>query len=346
MKACVAYGAHDLRVEDREPADLGSGEVRVRLAAGGICGSDLHYYHEGGIGDFPIREPLVLGHEMAGTVSEVGPGVDGLVVGTPVSVNPTWPCPGDRFDLGSRGHLDPDIRFAGSSRSNPHCQGFFAETVTVKAGQCRALPEGLSLAEAAMAEPLACCLHAVRRAGPLTGQRVMILGAGPIGCLTVVAARLAGAAEIVVCDLVAATLQTAKAVGADRVIDLASDRTPLDRLQAGGGTVDVVIEAAGSAKAVADGLRAVRRGGTFVQFGVLPKGMHPIPIDQIVAKELAVQGTFRFWEEFDWAVDYIARGRVNVRPLITEQLPLSRAVEAFDLASDRTRAMKVQLVAA
>lgn len=195
-----------------------------------------------------------------------------------------------------------------------------------------------------MAEPLACCLHAIRRAGSVLGRKVLVLGCGPIGCLTIAAARLAGAAEIVACDLVPATLEKAKAMGADRVVDLATDRGPLDRLQAGGGTVDVVVEAAGSPKAAIDGLKATRRGGTYVQFGVLPKGMHPIPFDQIVAKELDMVGTFRFWEEFDWAVEAIAGRRVDVRPLLTEVLPLSRAKEAFDLASDRKRAMKVQLV--
>jgi L-idonate 5-dehydrogenase len=346
MKACVAHRAHDLRVEEREPAAIGPQEVRVRLGVGGICGSDLHYYHRGGIGDFPIREPLVLGHEMAGTIVETGADVKGLRAGMTVCVNPTWPCPGGRFDLGSRGHLAPDSRFAGSSRTYPHVQGFFAESVVVEAGQCRPIPESLPLAEAAMAEPLACCLHAVRRAGQVMGQRILVMGAGPIGCLTMIAARLAGASEIIACDLIPQTLEIAKKVGADTVVDVASDRSTLDKLQAGGGTVDVVIEAAGAPQALVDGLKAVRRGGTFVQFGVLPQGMHPIPVDHIVGKELSLQGTFRFWEEFDWAVDYIARGQVDVRPLITEQLPLSRAVEAFDLASDRRRAMKVQLVPA
>lgn len=344
MQAVVIHKAHDLRVEERQDQPLAAGEVRIRMGAGGICGSDLHYYHEGGIGDFPVREPLVLGHEMAGTVAELGPGVTGPAIGTRVSVNPMWPCPGSGFDLGSRGHLAPTGRFAGSSRTFPHVQGFFQELVTVRAEQCRPVPESLSVNEAAMAEPLACCMHAVRRAGNVMGQKVLVFGAGPIGCLTVAAARLAGAAEIHVCDLTPEPLAKALAMGADRAIDLKADRGPLDRLIEGGGSMDVVIEAAGAAQAVQDGLRATRRGGTFVQFGVLPKGMHPIPFDQIVGKELSIQGTFRFWEEFDWAVRALVDRRLDVKPLMTDVLPLSKAQAAFDLARDRKRAMKVHLV--
>ncbi|MCS6780709.1 MAG: L-idonate 5-dehydrogenase [Geminicoccaceae bacterium] len=344
VRAVVCHAAHDLRVEERALEPLGPHEVRVKLGAGGICGSDLHYYHEGGIGDVAIREPLVLGHEMAGTVVELGPAVHGLRPGTPVAVNPTWPCPGVRFDLGARAHLDPQIRFAGSARTLPHTQGFFQELVTVRAEQCRPVPPALALEEAAMAEPLACCLHAIRRAREVLGRHVLVLGCGPIGCLTIAAARLAGAARITACDLIPTTLAKARAMGADEVIDLSTDRGPLDRLQQGGGVVDVVVEAAGSPAALRDGLLAVRRGGTFVQFGVLPRGMHPIPVDSLVAKELDLLGTFRFWEEFDWAVDAIAEGRVDVRPLLTELVPLSRAEDAFELASDRRRAMKVQLV--
>lgn len=344
MQACVIHAAHDLRVEARVPVEPGPGELRVRLGAGGICGSDLHYYHDGGIGDFPVREPMVLGHEMAGTVVGLGPGVEGPAVGTRVAIDPTAPCGVCRWCTGGSYHLCPDVRFAGSSRTFPHTQGFFQELVTVKAVQCKPLPDGFPLELAAMSEPLAVCLHAVRRAGNLVGQRVLVSGAGPIGCLAVVAARLAGAAEIVATDLLPETLATARKVGADRTIDLAADRAPLDALQEAGGRMDVVLECSGSPRALVDGLKAVRRGGTMVQVGILPRGGHPLPVDLLVAKELALKGTFRFTEEFDWAVACITGGRVDLRPVLTGQIPLARAREAFDLASDRKRAMKVQLV--
>jgi L-idonate 5-dehydrogenase len=346
MKAVVVHAAHDLRIEELEAKALEAGEVRVKMAAGGICGSDLHYYHEGGIGDFPVREPMVLGHEMAGTVAELGPGVDGPPIGTKVAVNPTLPCGTCSYCTKALQHLCPNVRFAGSSRTFPHSQGFFAEYVTVRAEQLRPVPADMPIEIVAMAEPLSVCLHAVSRAGSLLGQRVMVTGAGPIGCLTVAAARLAGAGEIIVTDLVETCLAKAREVGADHTIDVAGDRSALDDLQTATGTMDVVLECSGSPKAVIDGLKAVRRGGTVVQVGILPRGAHPIPIDLVVGKELNLHGSFRFVEEFDWAVNCLVNGLVDVKPLLTQSLPLTQAVEAFDLAGDRQRAMKVQLVAA
>lgn len=346
MRAVVIHAAHDLRIDDRAAAPLEQGQVRVALGAAGICGSDLHYWHEGGIGDFPVREPLVLGHEMAGTVAELGPGVAGPAIGTKVAVNPTWAPADCPFVAAGKGHLSPRVRFAGSSRTYPHVQGFFMEQVTVDGSQLRPLPDGMDLAVAAMSEPLAVCLHAIKRAGPVLGQRVLVTGAGPIGCLTVIAARLAGAGEIIATDLADPCLAKAREVGADTTINVGRDRGLLDALQAGAGSIDVVIECSGAPSAVVDGLKAVRRGGTHVQLGILPKGAHPMPMDMIVGKEIDLLGSFRFMEEFDWAVACLVNRRVDVRPLVTETMPLSRAVEAFELAKDRSRAMKVQLVPA
>ncbi|MEO1020294.1 MAG: L-idonate 5-dehydrogenase [Pseudomonadota bacterium] len=344
VKACVAHGAHDLRIDEREPAALGPGMVRVRLGAGGICGSDLHYYHEGGIAGLPIREPLILGHEMAGTIVETAADVSGFAPGMRVVVNPHRPCL-KCADCG-RGtlHLCADNFFAGSVARMPHMQGFFSEVSTVAARQCRSIPENLDFGLAALTEPLAVCMHGVSRAGPLLGKRVLITGSGPIGCLLLVAARAAGAAEMLITDLHDEPLAVARKMGADEVINIAKNPERLEQLQVGRGTMDVVLEASGNVRALEDAVKACRAGGTLVVVGMLPGDTIFKLANRIVFKELDVRGSFRFDKEFDWALRAIIDRRVDLEPVLTEQFPLSRAVEAFDFASDRKKGMKSQLV--
>ncbi len=194
MLVCVLHGAKDLRLEERPEAALGDGEVRVRFGAGGICGSDLHYYYEGRVGDFAVREPLILGHEVAGEVVETGAGVSRVAVGDRVAVNPSQPCWQCPACQAGRTNLCRRMTFYGSAAVLPHVQGAFQERLVCRESQCHGVPRATPYAVAALAEPLAVCLHAVSRAGALLGQRVLITGAGPIGALTCLAAREAGAA--------------------------------------------------------------------------------------------------------------------------------------------------------
>src|SRR3954468_22939875 len=264
MRACVAHGAGDLRIDELEVRKPGSGEVAVAISHGGICGSDLHYYHRGGVGDFRIREPMVLGHEVVGTVAELGPGVEGPAVGTPVAVHPATPCGKCPECRDGRANVCRDTRYLGSAARIPHVQGGFAAQVVVPAGQLRAVPAGLGLRRAALAEPLSVALHAVRRAGAVRGRRVLVTGAGPIGCLVVAAAKEAGAAEVIVSDLVDEALAVAARVGATTTVRAGGPGWPE--------VVDVAIEASGAPAALADCLRTVRRAGTVVMLGMLPPG--------------------------------------------------------------------------
>ena len=189
------------------------------MAAGGVCGTDLHYYNHGGFGTVLLKEPMILGHEVAGHVAAVGPGVEGLPQGDLVAVSPSRPCGDCRFCAGGLHIHCPDMRFYGSAMPFPHIQGAFREELVADASQC-VRADGLSAGEAAMAEPLSVCLHATRRAGELKGKRVLVTGCGPIGVLSILAARWAGAAEIVATDLVGNALKHASMAGADRVIDV------------------------------------------------------------------------------------------------------------------------------
>jgi L-idonate 5-dehydrogenase len=341
MHAVVIHAPHDLRVETMATPQPGPDEVLVRIGVGGICGSDLHYYHHGGFGTVRIKEPMVLGHEVAGTIAALGREVVGLSVGQRIAVSPSLPCGRCRYcQEGAQQHC-LDMRFYGSAMRFPHVQGAFRQELVAKAAQCHPIADGLSLGEAAMAEPLAVCLHAARRAGPLLGKRVLVTGSGPIGALSIIAARRAGAVEIVATDVAEAPLAMAKRVGADVTLDVARDKGALAPYARDKGTFDVLFEASGNAAALVGALEVLRPGAVIVQVGL--GGTVEFPMNTLVAKEFDLRGTFRFHTEYALAVALLSQGLVDVKPLLTATLPYDRAVEAFELAGDRSRAMKVQL---
>ncbi|QIE57407.1 L-idonate 5-dehydrogenase [Pikeienuella piscinae] len=340
MRAIVIHAPKDLRIEERETGAPGQGEVRVRLAVGGVCGSDLHYYNHGGFGAVRIREPMILGHEVSGHVEALGPGVTGLSEGDLVAISPSRPCGRCRYCAeGLRNHC-LDMRFYGSAMPFPHIQGAFREHLVAGASQC-VKAEGLSPGVAAMAEPLSVCLHAVRRAGEMIGKRVLITGCGPIGALAILAARRAGAAEIVVTDLAAEALAHGRRAGADRVADIGAEPEALAPYGADKGWFDVHFECSGAPSALAAGVAALRPRGVLVQVGM--GGDMNVPMQAITAKEIDLRGAFRFHEEFAFAVGLMRDGLIDPAPLITHTMKLDDAEAAFTTANDRRRAMKTQI---
>lgn len=338
---CTIHGAHELRVEPAPLPPLQPHQVRLRLGAGGICGSDLHYYAEGRVGAFVIREPLIPGHEASGVVVACGTAVTRVRAGDKVAINPSHPCGGCDYCRDGRFNLCRQMFFLGSASVFPHAQGLFREAIVIGESQLTPVPESeVSLGEIACAEPLSIGLHALRRAGDVLGRRVFVAGGGTIGCMSVIAARLAGAAQVTACDLSGRAREMARRVGADDAVD-GADR---DALAARADHFDVAIEAAGSPAALDTCLAVVRRGGRVVQVGTLPASV-AFPANSLMVRELDYVGAFRAEREFDMAVQAIRSRRADVRPLITAQLPLSRAREAFDLALDRSRSTKVQLLA-
>ncbi|WP_306144661.1 L-idonate 5-dehydrogenase [Roseibium sp. MMSF_3412] len=340
MKAIVIHGEKDLRIEEQEEQQPGSGEVQIRLAAGGICGSDLHYYNHGGFGPIRLKEPMVLGHEVSGHITALGDGVTGLSVGQLVAVSPSRPCGNCRFCNEGRHNQCLDMRFYGSAMPFPHIQGAFRQVLVADAAQC-APADGLTSGEAAMAEPLSVCLHAVRQAGDMMGKSVLVTGCGPIGILCILAARRAGADLVVATDLSPFTLEMARTAGADLTINMAENSNGLDRFTPDKGTFEVLFECSGAAPALAAGIAAMRPGGKIVQLGL--GGDMSLPMMAITAKELELKGSFRFHEEFFTAVSLMQKGLIDVKPFITQTLPLEEAAAAFELASDRSRAVKAQI---
>lgn len=340
------HGKNDLRLESEPKPAAKAGEVIVAIGAAGFCGSDLHYHSDGGIGTIRVREPIILGHEAAGTVIETGEGVSQPKVGDLVAINPSHPCGDCKFcRAGSHQHC-LNMRFKGSAMFLPHEQGFMRDQVAIGAGQCYPIAPGIPATQAALAEPLAVCCRAVTRAreisGEIKGKRVLVTGSGPIGVLCAALARHHGAAEIVVTDLQDATLEVALQVGATKVVNVASNPEGLEPWAADKGQFDLVFECSAAAPALRSAIATTRPLGTIVQVGVM--GDTPIPFNMLVAKEINLIGTHRFDGEFGQAVDLINAKALNLAPVVTHVFDGSEAADAIAIASDRTRSVKVQLL--
>ena len=341
MKALKIHGAMDLRIEDFHLEELTPNQVEISVAMGGICGTDLHYYKHGGFGQIKLKEPMVLGHEVSGHISKLGSKVTNLRIGQLVSVSPSRPCNDCEFCLeGSQNHC-LNMKFYGSAMPFPHIQGAFRETLIAEDYQC--IPaDGLSAGEAAMAEPLAVCLHAINQAGNIFGKKVLITGSGPIGTLCVLSARRAGAEEIVVTDISDNALSFTNAVGADKIINTMKNYYELEQFQTGKGSFDVAIECSGSASGINDAIKSLKPKGTLVQLGL--GGDILMPLVAVTTKELNIKGSFRFHSEFELAVKMMQKKLIDVNSLITHKIPFENAKQGFSIALDeKENSMKVHL---
>lgn len=340
MKAIVIHAVKDLRIEERASEEPGPGQVEVKLVTGGICGSDLHYFNHGGFGAIRLKEPMILGHEVAGYIAKLGAGVESLAVGQLVGVSPSRPCFSCKFCREGMHNQCLNMRFYGSAMPFPHIQGAFRESLVAEAWQC--VPaDGLSAGEAAMAEPLAVALHATRRGGEMLGKSVLVTGCGPIGVLAILAARGAGANFIVATDLNGFTLAIAKKAGADIVLNTGETPEALDVYKAEKGTFDMLYECSGAQAALSSAIAAMRPGATILQLGL--GGDMSLPMMAITAKELSLKGSFRFHGEYAVAMGLMQKGLIDVKPLISETVGLDEARRGFELANDRSKAMKVQI---
>ncbi|MCL3863148.1 zinc-binding dehydrogenase [Actinotalea sp. K2] len=330
MRALVIHGRNDLRESEVPTPEPGDDQVRVRMAYAGICGSDLHYYNEGANGAFVVREPLVPGHEVSGTVDLDPSG--SYPPGTPVTVHPATfgVCePG----LEQHRHLWPHGAYLGSASTMPHTQGGMSEYLLVAREAIRVLPPTLPLRRAALAEPLAVGLHAVAVAGGVGGRRVLVSGSGPIGLLAAAAALASGAAEVVCTDVLPGPLERARALGVQGTVQVGQESLPESHF-------DVAIECSGAAPAISAAIVAVRRAGILVQVGMMAAGPHPIALAPLVAKEIQLRGSFRFNDEIDEAVRLLD-STPSIEAVVTHELPASSAVEAFRTATDSAGSGKV-----
>ena len=318
MRAIVCHAPLDLRFDSQAVEPLGPQQLRVRVAFGGICGSDLHYFQHGGFGTVRIKEPMVLGHEVSGIVNEVGSGITGYQRGQRIAVSPSRPCGLCKYcQIGQHNHC-LDMRFYGSAMRFPHVQGAFREMLVIDASQAHLVADDLPLTEAALAEPLSVGLHAITRAGTVFGKRVLVTGCGPIGALLIAGLRRAGAAEIVAVDIAALPLACAVSMGADKAINLVKEPDGLAPYAADKGYFDVMFEASGNERALLGGLNVVAPRGVIVAIGL--GGNISLPMNTLVAKEIDLRGTFRFHSEFSVAVRFLNQKLIDGRPVISDIL--------------------------
>ncbi|MEG3133121.1 alcohol dehydrogenase catalytic domain-containing protein [Rouxiella sp. T17] len=311
----------------------------IRVYRGGICGSDVHYYFHGGNGNAVVREPMLLGHEVIGRV-EKSPAGSLLHVGMKVAINPSLPCGQCEFCLAGVENHCKEMKFMGSAMRLPHVQGGFAQYISVEPERCIAYDDNASDEMMCFAEPLAVALHAVNQAPSLIGKRVLISGAGPIGCLIALVAQAAGASSVTAFDINANSRALALKSGANDVYDPASEA--LDLFRTAPGYFDIAFDASGAQPAVELAIATLRPRGTFVQVGN-SKGLMPLPVMTILNKEITFKGSFRFANEFRVAVKWLESGKINPLPLLSSVMDSINMGEAIELAADKDKAAKIQL---
>lgn len=342
MRAFILHGKEDLRQGELPTPGAQPGQVLVKVRRVGICGSDVHYFNHGRVGNFVPKRPFALGHEFAGEVVASGQGAAGFSTGDRVVIDPSQPCGQCRHCRSGRYNLCENMRYFGSASCDPHLDGGFAEFVAVPARNCHLMPDVMTWGEAAMLEPLSVALHATQRAGNLAGTSVFVAGGGAIGQLIALAARAFGAAQVVLGDPAEFPRRFALEQGADAALNPADTDSEKQAMDLSGGGFDVVFEAAGSTQALIHALKIVRRGGTIVQVGTLPPEV-PIPANLVMSKELTVTGSFRFAHVFPAALTFAASKRIKVESLISRTFPFDETPQAMALAVAKENVIKIQI---
>ena len=340
-KALVLEKVRELSLRDIDlPLKVGPDDVKIKIDTVGVCGSDVHYYTHGRIGDFVVKAPMVLGHEAAGFVVEIGANVKSLAVGDRVCMEPGIPDLSSRASKLGLYNVDPAVVFW----ATPPVHGVLTPYVVHPAAFTFKLPDNVSFAEAAMVEPFAVGLQAAVKAGIRPGDTAVVTGAGPIGIMAALAALASGCSRVIVSDLVDEKLAIAGRYPGVSTVNVKSQKL-VDAVNAAtdGWGVDVVFEASGSPRAY-DGIQAVLRpGGCLVAIG-MPIEPVKLDISSIAAKEIRIETVFRYANVFDRALQMIASGKVDLKPLISETFPFEQSIAAFERAAEgRPTDVKLQI---
>ncbi|KAL9265669.1 Sorbitol dehydrogenase-like protein [Drosera capensis] len=341
--AAWLMGLNTLKIQPFKLPPLGPHDVRVSMKAVGICGSDVHYLKTLRCADFIVKEPMVIGHECAGVIEEVGSEVKALVRGDRVALEPGISCWRCDHCKGGRYNLCPEMKFF----ATPPVHGSLANQVVHPADLCFKLPDNVSLEEGAMCEPLSVGVHACRRADVGPETRVLVMGAGPIGLVTMLAARAFGAPRIVIVDVDDYRLSVAKKLGADEIVKVSTSLEDIPEEvthihQAMGSDVDVTFDCAGFNKTMSTALKATRAGGKVCLIG-MGHGEMTVPLTPAAAREVDVIGVFRYKNTWPLCLEFISSGKIDVKPLITHRYGFSQSEveEAFEISARGGTAIKV-----
>lgn len=326
MKTAVMKAIGKIELEEREIPQLKEGEVLIKVGYVGICGSDVHYFETGAIGDFVVKPPFVLGHEAAGTVVALGEGVDSLKIGDRVAMEPGKTCGHCEFCRTGRYNLCPDVQFF----ATPPYDGVFQEYVAYDASMCFRLPDNVSLMEGALIEPLAVGFHAANQGGAHIGQKAVVFGSGCIGLMCLMALKAEGVTEVYVVDVIDKRLEKAMELGAAGVIN-SSKEDAEERIMelAGGYGVDLAIDTAGADVTINQGIRMVKPGGTIVCVGYSRSGKVTLDMSVALNKEITFRTVFRYRHIYPMAIAAVSSGLINLRNVVTDTFTLDEIQEAM-----------------
>lgn len=327
MKVAIMTDLCKMAFEERDIPTPKDDEVLVKVEYVGVCGSDLHYYEHGRIGNFIVEPPFVLGHESGGTVIEVGKDVKHLKVGDRVALEPGKTCGKCEFCRTGRYNLCPDVVFF----ATPPVGGVFQEYVAHEAGLCFKLPDNVSTMEGALIEPLAVGFHAANQGGAHAGQTAVVTGSGCIGLVSLLALKAMGVSKVYVVDVIDKRLEKALELGADGVINGMRENT-IDRVLelTDGKGCDLVIETAGSELTTTQAFNFTKKGATIVLVGYSASGKETLPIGMALDKELTIKTVFRYRHIYPMAIDAVSSGRVNIKGIVTNYFDFDDIQNAMD----------------
>lgn len=326
MKAAYLERAREISIQDVERPDPGPFEVLVKVEAIGVCASDIHYYEHGRIGSFVVRDPLILGHEVAGEVVEIGAEVRDLVPGSRVAMEPGVPCTQCLYCRTGRYNLCPDVIFM----ATPPVHGAFCEFLVHPASYCYLIPDHMTYDEAAMMEPLSVGLFSVERSGVRTGDRVAVMGAGPIGLSVLLSLNAQGITNVTVFDMIDFRLQKALDIGAANAVNVSG----VDITVEFNNKFDIVFETAGSETSTTSATRIAASGASIVLVGHVVSETVPIDTNEIIIKQLNLVGSFRYANTYPRGIELVSSGKIDVARLISCHFTLDQSESALLWARD------------